>query len=139
MVAYQSTVPIVSIDVPSGWDVSDGDITSIGLQPECLISLTAPKECARKFKGRYHALGGRFMNKSVSQTPAGFADAVMRAREFEGIEHSSHSLTPCIRRLCAFLSRTLLSKYNIQLPPYPGSAQFMDISTMHLIAAKPQP
>ena len=32
-----------------------------GLQPDFLISLTAPKKCAKHFKGRYHYLGGRFV------------------------------------------------------------------------------
>ena len=38
----QCTVPIASIDVPSGWDVDGGDLTGgAGLRPELLISLTA--------------------------------------------------------------------------------------------------
>ena len=36
-----------------------------GLQPDFLISLTAPKLCAKHFKGRYHYLGGRFVPKSL--------------------------------------------------------------------------
>ena len=32
-----------------------------GLQPELLISLTAPKRCTRSFKGKHHYLGGRFV------------------------------------------------------------------------------
>lgn len=32
-----------------------------GIQPEMLISLTAPKKCAEQFKGKYHYLGGRFV------------------------------------------------------------------------------
>lgn len=35
------TVPIASIDIPSGWDVEKG--SSGGIQPDLLISLTAPK------------------------------------------------------------------------------------------------
>lgn len=35
------TVPIASIDIPSGWDVEKGN--SGGIQPDLLISLTAPK------------------------------------------------------------------------------------------------
>ncbi|KAK2186918.1 hypothetical protein NP493_182g01001 [Ridgeia piscesae] len=53
------SLPIASIDVPSGWDVEEGDPS--GLQPDLLISLTAPKRCARNFKGRHHFLGGRFV------------------------------------------------------------------------------
>jgi len=52
-------VPIFSIDVPSGWDVENGDPE--GLKPDGLISLTAPKKCAKLFEGRFHWLGGRFV------------------------------------------------------------------------------
>lgn len=55
-----SEVPIFSIDVPSGWDVENGDPEG-GLRPDGLISLTAPKKCARLFEGRFHWLGGRFV------------------------------------------------------------------------------
>ncbi|XP_013774367.2 NAD(P)H-hydrate epimerase-like [Limulus polyphemus] len=48
-------VPLCSVDVPSGWDIENGDPE--GLQPEFLISLTAPKKCAKLFKGKYHWLG----------------------------------------------------------------------------------
>ena len=41
----------------SGWDVENGDPE--GFQPEMLISLTAPKKCAKFFKGKWHYLGGR--------------------------------------------------------------------------------
>ena len=47
-----------------GWDVENGNPD--GLQPELLISLTAPKMCAKYFKGRYHFLGGRFVPKSLA-------------------------------------------------------------------------
>lgn len=42
-----------------GWDVEQG--STDGLQPDMLISLTAPKKSASLFKGRYHFLGGRFV------------------------------------------------------------------------------
>ncbi|XP_052787194.1 NAD(P)H-hydrate epimerase-like [Mya arenaria] len=69
--------PICSIDVPSGWDIEKGNAN--GLQPEMLISLTAPKLCAHLFKGKHHYLGGRFV------------------------------------------PRTLEQKYELNLPPYPGT------------------
>lgn len=53
-------IPICSIDVPSGWEIDRPDTTDC-LQPDFLISLTAPKKCAKLFKGRYHYLGGRFV------------------------------------------------------------------------------
>lgn len=49
------------------------------LEPTLLISLTAPKLCAKHFKGPYHYLGGRFV-------PPG-----------------------------------LKTKYNLDLPEYPGT------------------
>lgn len=54
-------IPIVSVDIPSGWDVEAGDKDGLGLKPDMLISLTAPKICAKKFKGAHHYLGGRFV------------------------------------------------------------------------------
>ncbi|KAJ1998447.1 hypothetical protein GGI02_006159, partial [Coemansia sp. RSA 2322] len=54
--------PIVSVDVPSGWDVELGKIQGAAcLCPDMLVSLTAPKMCAVKFEGRFHYLGGRFV------------------------------------------------------------------------------
>ena len=53
--------PVASIDIPSGWHVEEGDINEVGLQPELLISLTAPKRCSAHFMGKYHFLGGRFV------------------------------------------------------------------------------
>lgn len=58
--------PILSVDIPSGWDVENG--ASAGgpvIMPDVLVSLTAPKEGARNFKGR-HFLGGRFIPRWVS-------------------------------------------------------------------------
>ena len=56
---------LVCIDVPSGWHVEEGppdDNDTPVLQPDCLISLTAPKLCARKCGSTVrHYLGGRFV------------------------------------------------------------------------------
>ncbi|NXD31928.1 NNRE epimerase, partial [Spelaeornis formosus] len=87
------TVPIASIDIPSGevlagtcqrkvpcqggataawplgllagWDVEKGKAD--GLQPDMLISLTAPKKAAMHFSGRYHFLGGRFVPPALQE------------------------------------------------------------------------
>lgn len=64
--AQQAGIPVVSVDVPSSWDVEKGDIKELGLQPDCLISLTAPKLCAQFFKGPYHVLGGRFVPPAIA-------------------------------------------------------------------------
>ncbi|KQJ96488.1 pyridoxine/pyridoxamine 5'-phosphate oxidase 1, chloroplastic isoform X2 [Brachypodium distachyon] len=54
-------LPIVSVDIPSGWHVEEGDINGGGIKPDMLVSLTAPKLCAKKFNGPHHFLGGRFV------------------------------------------------------------------------------
>jgi len=59
--------PIVSVDVPSGWDVELGNISGLGLNPVMLISLTCPKLCARHFRG-VHYLGGRFISPGFRAT-----------------------------------------------------------------------
>ena len=57
---------LVSIDVPSGWHVERGDEGGRGLRPDMLISLTAPKQCARGFEGSHHMLGGRFVPPDIA-------------------------------------------------------------------------
>eukprot|EP00871_Galdieria_phlegrea_P005275 jgi/Galph1/5749/GphlegSOOS_G4368.1 len=50
----------VAVDIPSGWDVNEGDIYGVDFTPDMLISLTAPKLCSRTFSG-IHYVGGRFI------------------------------------------------------------------------------
>ncbi|XP_063803127.1 NAD(P)H-hydrate epimerase isoform X3 [Pseudophryne corroboree] len=59
------TIPIASLDIPSGWDVEKGNPE--GIQPDMLISLTAPKQSAAHFSGRYHYLGGRFIPMALQK------------------------------------------------------------------------
>ena len=48
----QTTVKVVSIDIPSGWDVENGPPKDCAvISPDTLISLTAPKFCAKYFQG----------------------------------------------------------------------------------------
>jgi len=58
-------LPVLSVDVPSGWDVDRGDLTGTGLQPAALISLTAPKKCAVLYTSGRHFLGGRFVPPGI--------------------------------------------------------------------------
>lgn len=44
-----------------------GPIDDSSLSPELLISLTSPKLCAKKFHGKYHYLGGRFVPPSLQE------------------------------------------------------------------------
>ncbi|EEQ37598.1 putative NAD(P)H-hydrate epimerase [Clavispora lusitaniae] len=59
--------PVVSIDIPSGWDVDEGPLDT-DIKASMLVSLTAPKPCALKFakQGKPHYLGGRFINDNVA-------------------------------------------------------------------------
>ncbi|CAG5099051.1 Oidioi.mRNA.OKI2018_I69.XSR.g16204.t3.cds [Oikopleura dioica] len=56
--------PILSVDSPSGWDVNLGPIDENSINPQVLISLSAPKPSIRHFKGR-NFLGGRFLPRSI--------------------------------------------------------------------------
>lgn len=58
-------LPILSIDIPSGWDVENGPKKGCIRDPDVLVSLTAPKLCAKHFKGKHHVLGGRFVPPSM--------------------------------------------------------------------------
>lgn len=79
-------IPIIAVDVPSGWNVDEGDVANTGMVPDILVSLTAPKLCSKEFKGR-HFVGGRFLPPSIAE------------------------------------------KYDIQMPPYPGVRQVMEINS----------
>ncbi|MEW5310909.1 MAG: hypothetical protein WDW38_002663 [Sanguina aurantia] len=59
--------PIVSIDIPSGWDVEGGPLPVGAMQPQMLVSLTAPKKAAQHFKGPHHYLGGRFVPPAIRE------------------------------------------------------------------------
>lgn len=63
----ETTTPIVSVDIPSGWHVEQGPTEQAKFQPEVLVSLTAPKMCAVHFKGKHHFLGGRFVPSSLAK------------------------------------------------------------------------
>eukprot|EP00759_Apiculatamorpha_spiralis_P006952 PhF_6_TR14142/c0_g1_i1/m.22620/K17759/AIBP, nnrE; NAD(P)H-hydrate epimerase len=62
----ETKVPIVSVDIPSGWDVEKGNVSGFGLTPAVLISLTAPKLCAKFFRGGAHYVGGRFISNTFA-------------------------------------------------------------------------
>lgn len=65
------TIPLISVDIPSGWDVEAGppEEVSVGtpvLRPDMLVSLTAPKLGSRGFRGA-HYLGGRFVPRKLTE------------------------------------------------------------------------
>ncbi|XP_030631590.1 yjeF N-terminal domain-containing protein 3-like [Chanos chanos] len=57
-------IPIVSLDIPSGWDVDEASVD--GINPAVLISLMAPKKCACGFLGT-HFLAGRFLPYDIQK------------------------------------------------------------------------
>mmetsp|Transcript_27745 Transcript_27745/g.59748 ORF Transcript_27745/g.59748 Transcript_27745/m.59748 type:complete len:405 (-) Transcript_27745:99-1313(-) len=87
-----NTVQILSVDVPSGWNVDEGDVANTGFVPDMLISLTAPKLCTKEFTGR-HFIGGRFLPPKVA------------------------------------------NKYHVQMPPYEGVSQVIEVTREHIEGA----
>eukprot|EP00842_Homolaphlyctis_polyrhiza_P005377 jgi/Hompol1/5840/HPOL_004747-RA len=66
--ALKSTsVPIVSIDIPSGWDVEKGNQNNAGFHPDMLVSLTIPKLGVKNVSFKHHWLGGRFVPPSLAE------------------------------------------------------------------------
>ncbi|XP_030791996.1 yjeF N-terminal domain-containing protein 3 [Rhinopithecus roxellana] len=59
------SIPLVSLDIPSGWDAETGSDAEDGLRPDVLVSLAAPKRCAGRFSGRHHFVAGRFVPDDV--------------------------------------------------------------------------
>ena len=106
----RSGLPIVSVDIPSGWDVEKGNAAGVGLNPDVLVSLTAPKEGSREFKGR-HFLGGRFVTKC--------------ARALSRLD-ASNSLT---------ILRAMAEKFSLNLPEYPGFDQIVELTSQNQVCA----
>lgn len=57
-------LPVVFFAI-AGWDVEAG--SSGGISPDVLVSLSAPKQCARRFLGRQHFVAGRFLPYDVQK------------------------------------------------------------------------
>ncbi|KAI3642574.1 hypothetical protein MP228_012129 [Amoeboaphelidium protococcarum] len=66
---FQNRLFIISIDVPSGWNVDSEVLTppqSCQISPSMVISLTAPKICMKQYKG-IHYLAGRFIPRELAE------------------------------------------------------------------------
>jgi NAD(P)H-hydrate epimerase len=61
----QEQVPVISVDIPSGWDVDNGDTYNTGFDPDAVISLTLPKLCMQQYR-KTHYVGGRFVPPSLA-------------------------------------------------------------------------
>lgn len=110
--------PIVSVDIPSGWDVERGkmavDVKNLegegatkfeGLEPDVLISLTAPKLGVKEFRGR-HYLGGRFVSKCVSLIHPVYESPLIDIHVF---------------------NREFEQRFEMNLPEYPGYEQIVEL------------
>lgn len=69
--ARRKSPPIVSVDIPSGWNVDDGNPNGRFFTPQVILSLTAPKNGIKSFTlgprpGR-HFLGGRFIPDDIEE------------------------------------------------------------------------
>ncbi|PWN52290.1 YjeF N-terminal domain-like protein [Violaceomyces palustris] len=71
--------PIISVDIPSSWDVEQGNVSK-AFTPSVLVSLTAPKLGSRFFQGR-HFLGGRFISEDLEEKYD------LRLPDYPGCEH----------------------------------------------------
>ena len=91
--------PILSVDIPSGWDVEGGDVHGTGFMPEALISLTAPKKCSTSFRGR-HYLGGRFVPPKIRQQYRLKLPSYPGTSQFVEIEVSLSSEALCTQCVC---------------------------------------
>lgn len=67
IIIFHIIFKLFSIDIPSGWDVEKGKLSSDDFEPTLLISLTAPKLCAKYFNGPQHYLGGRFVPPALQE------------------------------------------------------------------------
>ncbi|SMN19789.1 similar to Saccharomyces cerevisiae YNL200C Putative protein of unknown function [Maudiozyma saulgeensis] len=64
----QKQIPIVSVDIPSGWDVDKGPVSEKYINPNVLVSLTVPKPCSELLdpKKTTHYVGGRFIPRDFA-------------------------------------------------------------------------
>ena len=63
---HKTSNKVLSVDIPSGWDVDKGDVRTSNFVPDVLVSLTAIKEGCKNFKGR-HFVGGRFLPDDIAR------------------------------------------------------------------------
>lgn len=67
-VLFTTDLPVASVDVPSGWDLTLGprsiDLTAdTFIKPSLLVSLAVPKLCSKRFKGEFHFIAGRHVSQ----------------------------------------------------------------------------
>jgi NAD(P)H-hydrate epimerase len=105
-------IPVISVDVPSGWNVDEGDVAETGFLPQVLVSLTTPKESSRGFTGR-HFVGGRFLPPKLAEKYD------VKVRVLNRIQLCLYQCHPTLSSLIFF-----------QMPPYTGVSQVMEVTSL---------
>lgn len=96
----KTNIPVLSVDIPSGWDVDHGDIYDTKFKPRALISLTLPKLCTKFYDG-IHYIGGRFISsKTAQQFNIKLPNYGMNSNQFVILENE-HS-TECATKTTTF-------------------------------------
>ncbi|EFJ45948.1 hypothetical protein VOLCADRAFT_105746 [Volvox carteri f. nagariensis] len=132
---------IVSVDIPSGWHVEQGppggpaaEEEGTALQPDMLVSLTAPKLCARYFKAGLQEEGGRQGGRLGGPLHAiprhALSFHVMSCPTSPNILHlfTAHPTILCILHGAhhylggRFVPPAIRDRFQLRLPPYPGTA-----------------
>jgi len=88
-----SKIPVISVDIPSGWDVDKGDIYDTKHHPQAVISLTVPKLCMKDYSG-VHYVGGRFVPPQIAaELGLSLPDYGIGDKQFVDITTSTHTST----------------------------------------------
>jgi pyridoxal 5'-phosphate synthase / NAD(P)H-hydrate epimerase len=137
-VAETTGAMIASIDIPSGWHVEKGDVGGSGLQPDMLISLTAPKLAARYFK-----VGAAVhVNSVVCGRPQEHSVVLRCQNHFRAGHVLNARRTGLVPKLSVrlllqgrfhylggrFVPPSIIEKYSLVLPKYSGTSMCVKLT-----------
>lgn len=113
--ARRKVPPIVSVDIPSGWDVNTGNPDGRFFTPHVILSLTAPKVGIRSFTlandSALEEEQQQFAPTKGSVPPP--PTAAVPGRHFVGGR---------------FIPEEVEERFNLALPAYPDDAQIVDVT-----------
>lgn len=125
--ARRKVPPIVSVDVPSGWDVDEGNPSGKYFTPQVLLSLTAPKKGARAFtlaqapSEMPTLAGSSSVSSSTDKGLLDGEDAESKARAL-ALETGRHFLGG------RFIPDEIEEKFSLALPSYPADDQIVEVT-----------